>query len=92
MNVTAKDCLRVFNDCNCGLIDAPAIPQVLKWLRKEKKIHIEAMFIGPTPNRVKYYITKIGGDRSFMDVADEHYETWEQATLAGIEYVLDNLI
>lgn len=68
------------------------ISQVLKWLREDKKIHIEVMFIGPTPNRVKYYITNIGGDRSFMDVADEHYETWEQATLAGIEYVLYNLI
>lgn len=73
-------------------IDAPTISQVLKWLREEKKIHIEVMFIGPTPSRVKYYITNIGGGRSFMDVADEHYETWEQATLAGIEYVLDNLI
>ena len=71
---------------------APTISQVLKWLRKEKKIHIEVMFIGPTPNRVKYYITNIGGGRSFMDVADEHYENYEQAALAGIEYTLDNLI
>lgn len=73
-------------------INAPTISQVLKWLREEKKIHIEVMFISPTPNRVKYYITNIGGDRSFMDVSDEHYETWEQATLAGIGYCLDNLI
>lgn len=80
------------NSKNKHRIAAPTIPQVCKWLREEKKLHIEVMFIGPTPNRVKYYITNIGGDRSFMDVSDEHYETWEQATLAGIEYVLDNLI
>ena len=80
------------NSKNKHRIAAPTIPQVLKWLREEKKIHIEVMFIGPTPNRVKYYITNIGGDRSFMDVSDEHYKTWEQATLAGIGYVLDNLI
>ena len=80
------------NSKNLYRVAAPTIPQVLKGLREEKKIHIEVMFIGPTPNRVKYYITNIGGDRSFMDVADEHYETWEQATLAGIKYVLDNLI
>lgn len=73
-------------------VAAPTISQVLKWLREEKKLHIEVMFISPTPNRVKYYITNIGGDRGFMDISDEHYETWEQAALAGIEYVLDNLI
>lgn len=82
----------------CDKIDdevvcAPTISQVLKWLRKEKKIHIEVMFIRPLHNRAKYYITDIDGSRgNFMDVADASYETWEQATLAGIEYVLDNLI
>lgn len=74
------------------VVIAPTISQVLKWLREEKKIHIEVMFIVPIPNRVKYYITNIGGGRSFMDVSDGHYETWEQATLAGIEYVLNKLI
>lgn len=82
----------------CDKIDdevvcAPTISQVLKWLREEKKLHIEVMFIRPLHNRVKYYITDTDGSRGdFMDVSDEHYETWEQATLAGIEYVLDNLI
>lgn len=72
---------------------SPIISQVLKWLREEKKIHIEVMFIRPLHNRAKYYITDIDGSRGdFMDVADASYETWEQATLAGIEYVLDNLI
>ena len=79
------------NSKNQYRVAAPTISQVLKWLREEKKIHIEVMFIGPTPNRVKYYITNIGG-RSFMDVSDGHYKTWEQATLAGIEYVLNKLI
>lgn len=74
-------------------IPMPSISQVLKWLREEKKLHIEVMFIRPLHNRVKYYITDVDGSRGdFMDVADEHYETWEQATLAGIKYVLDNLI
>lgn len=74
-------------------VDAPTISQVLKWLREEKKLHIEVMFIRPLHNRVKYYITDTDGSRGdFMDVSDEYYETWEQAALAGIEYVLDNLI
>lgn len=72
---------------------APTIPQVLKWLREKKKIHIEVMFIRPLYNRAKYYITDIDGSRgNFMDVADASYKTYEQAALAGIEYVLDNLI
>ena len=81
------------NSKNKHRIAAPTISQVLKWLREEKGIHIEVMFIRPLHNRVKYYITDTDGSRGdFMDVSDEHYETWEQATLAGIEYVLDNLI
>ena len=81
------------NSKNQYRVAAPTISQVLKWLREEQKLHIEVMFIRPLHNRVKYYITDVDGSRGdFMDVADEHYETWEQATLAGIEYVLDNLI
>ena len=81
------------NSKNAFRVAAPTISQVLKWLREEKKLHIEVMFIRPLHNRVKYYITDTDGSRGdFMDVSDEHYETWEQATLAGIEYVLDNLI
>ena len=81
------------NSKNQYRVAAPTIPQVLKWLREEHKLHIEVMFIRPLHNRVKYYITDTDGSRGdFMDVSDEHYETWEQATLAGIEYVLDNLI
>ena len=82
----------------CDKIDdevvcAPTISQVLKWLRKEKKLHIEVMFVRPLHNRAKYYITDIDGSRgNFMDVADASYKTYEQAALAGIEYVLDNLI
>ena len=81
------------NSKNKHRIAAPTIPQVLKWLREEQKLHVEVMFIRPLHNIVKYYITDVDGSRGdFMDVADEHYETWEQATLAGIEYVIDNLI
>lgn len=96
-NITT-DCIRgsnvkCLNGENNIYTDAPTISQVLKWLREEKKLHIEVMFIRPLRNRVKYYITDTDGSRGdFMDVADEHYETWEQATLAGIKYVLDNLI
>ena len=81
------------NSKNQYRVAAPNISQVLKWLSNEKKLHIEVMFIRPLHNRVKYYITDTDGSRGdFMDVSDEHYKTWEQAALAGIGYVLDNLI
>ena len=75
---------------NKGVV-APTISQVLKWLREEKRIevnacwdNIDAQWIGyasemDKPDLVGYYTS--------ID-----YDSYEQATLAGIEYVLDNLI
>ena len=89
MNMTAKDCLRVFNDSNCGLIDAPTIPQVLKWLREEKKMHIQILFVCP-PNRWEYITVKMTNNEHRGMCAN--FTSYEEAALAGIEYVLDNLI
>ena len=94
------DLVRYNEDGNMYLDDfpnagycAPTISQALKWLREEKKLHVEVMYIRPLHGVTKYYITDIDGDRgNFMDVSDEHYENYEQAALAGIEYCLDNLI
>ena len=75
---------------------APIISQVLKWLREEKLI-----LIGLSPMQeydveetiewcaTVYKADKLGG-LSFKE--EYYYESYEQAALAGIEYVLDNLI
>lgn len=95
MNVTAKDCLRVFNNRNCGLIDAPTISQVLKWLREEKKVHLiveisdSGWYYTLYPN-VRWENGKLKSDKYIMSF--KHKASYEQAALAGIEYVLDNLI
>ena len=66
---------------------APTISQVLKWLR-EKEISVEPL---STPyNDWKCYI-KNKGEIVTM-ISGDKYKTYEQAALAGIEYVLDNLI
>lgn len=78
----------------CGKrIDAPTISQVLKWLR-EKGVDIYC-----TPNwhnkTDKYYVVCIVRDRIYNHGAyidDNDFSTYEKAALAGIEYVLDNLI
>ena len=73
--------------------DAPTISQVLKWLREEKKIHIVCPFY--KDKGFYYYVQRIGNAArivsSFGD-SDDCFDTHEQAALAGIEYVLDNLI
>lgn len=73
---------------------APTISQVLKWLREEKELHIE-IYMYNNYYSWEIYNTKIY-DADFtqkrVEYSDVDYETYEQAALAGIEYVLDNLI
>lgn len=67
---------------------APTISQVLKWLRKEKKIYvlIEVEYEDWFEYKIVQTIKGIRGGNTRV------YETFEEAVLAGIEYVLDNLI
>ena len=77
-------------------IPCPRISQVLKWLREEKLI-----LIGLSPMQgydgnemIEWWSTIYKADKqggmSWME--ELYYESYEQAALAGIEYVLDNLI
>lgn len=76
---------------------APTISQVLKWLRKEKNIHIR-----PVLWDMGWYVDihsfnkKTDEDGVYYEVNNEFqsidYETYEEAVIAGIEYVLNNSI
>ena len=79
---------------NYKCVTAPAISQVLKWLREEKKIHIEILIGGfGWYYEVAFSINENDGLYEFyMDYPLEHHRTYELATIAGIEYCLDNLI
>ena len=80
---------------NC--IDAPTISQVLKWLRKEKNLHIEIAstaygyiyIISDTPN-------KGGTDRVNIPYKGKNdggaWDDYNECVLDAIEYVIDNLI
>lgn len=66
--------------------DAPTISQVLKWLKKEKKLHI-----GITP-QWQYTVYDMRR-RPWIGLSDmQNYDDDTKAFLAGIEYCLDNLI
>lgn len=67
----------------------PTIAQVLNWLRKEKSLHIalHAHEVGWC-----FDITDMNSNDKFIYWSECEYQKFEQAALAGINYVLNNLI
>lgn len=80
-------CVANVNDC----YTCPEIHQVLKWLREEKKIHVAIGYSGETEWR---YVIVFLGDKYFENpnIIHKHFNSYESAALAGIEYILDKLI
>ena len=78
-------------------IDCPTIQQVLKWLRDEKKLHIE--FVGNACGYL-YIVSDIpsegGTDRycSYYSGPNDGgtWDKYEDCALNAIQYVLDNMI
>ena len=78
----------------CDAWYLPSIWEVLQWLRKEKKIHVKTDILKAYPE-VK--LTYWGYNIVLIDKYEVYHSEWnsnscEQAALAGIEYVLENLI
>lgn len=88
--------------------DAPTISQVLKWLRDEKKLYVEPCILadadtdadGKVITEYTYWsfsITHIEtGDMIYFEyeqhIDDKRFDSYEESALAGIDYILDNLI
>ena len=80
-------------------IIAPTISQVLKWLRKEKKISIEVIIHCSLKWMCGIYEFSDGiadftqyDNNGIDDTIYILYDSYEQAALAGIEYTIDNLM
>ena len=92
-----EECLRSYNTQKDRLlrtiVDAPTISQVLKWLREEKKLHIELWTVGKKPIKWCHTITTLNhvGEKQGWS-SGERGDSYEAAAIAGIEYVIDNLI
>ena len=69
-------------------IPCPTISEVLKWLRKEKKMHI----IISASFDEDYWWEVRDFNREISEYTDNEFDSYEKAAIAGIEYVLDNLI
>lgn len=76
-------------------VDVPTISQVLKWLREEKNIHLiveiadSGWYFTLYPN-VRWENDVLKSDKYIMSFKNK--SSYEQAALAGIDYVLNNLI
>lgn len=76
-----------------NFIDAPTISQVLKWLREEKIYIVPTFCVDQNDNG--YWDFRLISTMDGMLIYDEiknRYNSYEQAALAGIEYVLNKLI
>ena len=93
--VTYRDCylshnLMPQNSVSGKFFDAPTISQILKWLRNEKGIHITICVCG---DGWFYEVIHISSGKSLIeDYEDDVIQSYEDATIAGIEYVINNLI
>lgn len=79
-------------------IPCPSINEVLKWLREEKEIEIviypidtNTVFMGGEKYILSIYINRKRYYKIHHDKIDK-YVQWSEAALAGIGYVLNNLI
>lgn len=73
----------------------PNISEVLKWLRDEKKIYLSVTYvpkIDGIPDMFYPKFQKIGNFEFTKFCGCGNYNTYEEAELAGIEYVLDNIL
>ena len=92
-----EDCLYSYNslpnECMASdFVDAPTISQVLKWFRKEKRIDAGAVWDNRDGKWVGYVNEMDMPDLVGEYVLSDTYVSYEHAALAGIEYVIDNLI
>lgn len=89
--VMSQTSIPLNNNAEAVHYSAPTISQVLKWLREEKKIHIAIDY--SNVSKWRYIIIHLGDN--FIkepNVWEKGFDSYKQAVLAGIEYVLDNLI
>lgn len=93
-----EDCLDSVNSLPIGcigfdFIDSPTITQVLKFLREKKGLYVDISLCKKGYYSIVYE-TNFPDNKDYANswYVDGLSETYEQAAIAGIEYVLNNLI
>ncbi len=85
---TYKETLESDIDFQPNVIGAPTIEQVLKWLREEKDIMVFPVY---SKNTSRWYCEIVNAD-SLESEKLLFPDSYEDACIAGIEYVINNLI
>ena len=90
-------CYYAYDDFDEHDYIAPTISQVLKWLRERKKIHISPVLWGMGWYvDIQSFTKETDEDGVSYDVDNKFqsidYETYEEAVIAGLEYVLNKII
>lgn len=73
----------------------PTISQVLKWLRETHNIHINIGFFRHNGNTELYWVFSIENIKEDVEydwLYSTSHDSYEEAALAGIEWVLDNIL
>lgn len=73
----------------------PSISEVLKWLRDNHNIHINIYFFWFNGNTELYWafsIENIKDDFEYDLLCSSKHNSYEEAAMAGIEWVLDNIL
>ena len=87
---------------NSNLVNAPTIEQVLEWFREDKKIHISIDVLSSMNKnfmckqeprllfdvRVSYFEEEVF---NYHELAEPYFK-YEDACIAGIEYIVEHLI
>lgn len=88
LSTSLDDFYYIFEDFDEHDYVCPTISQVLKWLRKEKNIYLS--IDAEHEDWFEYKIVQMS--KNMRRNSTRVYRTYDNAMLAGIEYVLDNLI
>jgi hypothetical protein len=93
--ITTNELLYSHNSKMETRIDAPTISQVLKWLREEKDIDLAispVFFYDDVLGKMREYECEVFTPPLNKPKHCGYHKEWEQTALAGIEYVLYDLI
>lgn len=73
------------------LVAAPTQSLLQRWLREEKKVHIEIYPVFPSSDKVKYG-RWIVADAITKSIPIEYFDTYEQSLEDALRYALENLV
>ena len=79
-----------YNMCVKNICSAPTQSLLQRWLREEKKVHIEIYPVFPSPDQVKYGRWVVA-DAITKSIPIEYFDTYEQALEDALAYGLINL-